>query len=132
MATRQASSPAGRFRSGQPAISARSVNSVETTRAPTSQSATTTRAAFGSSRGRVAPPPPKPPPPLVATTAFAALNGSHFTMSGQEDRRELLAEVDRDPRADPGQLAPRQRRDRKPEGALLHDRKPAAGQQLGD
>ena len=50
---------------------------------------------------------------------------------GQEDRRELLAEVDRDPDADPGELAPGERGDREAEGAFLDEGQPAAAQQLG-
>jgi len=49
---------------------------------------------------------------------------------GQEDRRELLTEVDRDPDADPRQLAARQRRDREAERARLAERYPAADEQL--
>src|SRR5215210_2415517 len=50
---------------------------------------------------------------------------------GQEDRRELLAEVEGDPRADPRQLAAGDGRDREPERAFLDDRDRAAKELLG-
>ncbi len=49
---------------------------------------------------------------------------------GEEDRCEPLGEVERDPDADPGELAARERGDREAERTCLGERQPAATQEL--
>ena len=85
---------------------------------------------FGSSCGGAA-----APPETAARCRHDGLGGIEREVLddiGQEDRGELLAEVNGDADADPGELAPRQRGDREPESARLADREPAAREELGD
>ena len=106
-------------RAAQPEISARSVNRAVTMSTPTSQTATTTSAVLGSSRGIVARPPPKPPPGLRRDDGPGGVERQVLDDVGPEDAGELLSEVDGDLRADPRQLAARERGDREPERTRL-------------
>ena len=63
----------------------------------------------------------------MSIEARATANGMYLMMSGRKIEAKRLAEVERDARADPGQLAPRERGDGEAEGRLLDDGEPAPG-----
>ena len=69
-------------RAGQPVISARSLKTAATTRAPISQTVTRTRAV--SAGRRRSPAARRSPPPPLATAALARWNGRYFTTSGRK------------------------------------------------